>query len=316
MAVQIQIRRDTAANWTSTDPTLAQGEMGYETDTGKFKFGDGSTAWTSLSYFDVQAAQIDSETATDGYVLTADGAGGADWEEDRVATNLFGGLAPDNQNSWTNNSFLSTFGDTLGFETDTTFAANSYTPTGNYTKVISGSNVHFYCYKHYLYISPLAESYAMLKYTVASTAKTELKVFGQFSSSAAYGGEIRFWGTAGGSGTYMAVRFLKDVTTYPDFPYRIALFTGTGTTYGATDGTEIYNLPSDIRFPYYFWILFSAGGRIRVRQTAYNGQLLGAGAPETIFDITNGSYLSNFEEFVIYIPGSYQRCALDSVAVS
>jgi hypothetical protein len=47
---KIQTRRDTAANWTSTNPTLAAGEMGFETDTLKFKVGDGSTAWTSLSY--------------------------------------------------------------------------------------------------------------------------------------------------------------------------------------------------------------------------------------------------------------------------
>lgn len=46
----IQARRDTAANWTSTNPTLAAGEVGFETDTGKFKYGNGSTAWTSLSY--------------------------------------------------------------------------------------------------------------------------------------------------------------------------------------------------------------------------------------------------------------------------
>lgn len=51
MAVQIQIRRDTAANWTSNNPTLAQGEMGYESDTHKLKFGDGTTAWSGLSYF-------------------------------------------------------------------------------------------------------------------------------------------------------------------------------------------------------------------------------------------------------------------------
>jgi hypothetical protein len=46
----IQLRRDTAANWTSTNPTLASGEMGFETDTGKFKIGTGSTAWSSLLY--------------------------------------------------------------------------------------------------------------------------------------------------------------------------------------------------------------------------------------------------------------------------
>ena len=46
----IQVRQDTAANWTSVNPTLASGEIGFETDTGKFKIGTGSTVWTSLSY--------------------------------------------------------------------------------------------------------------------------------------------------------------------------------------------------------------------------------------------------------------------------
>jgi len=50
VVTQIQNRRDTAANWTSTNPTLASGEIGFETDTGLFKIGNGSTAWTSLSY--------------------------------------------------------------------------------------------------------------------------------------------------------------------------------------------------------------------------------------------------------------------------
>ena len=48
----MQQRRDTAANWTSNNPTLLNGELGYETDTGYFKIGDGSTTWTSLAYVD------------------------------------------------------------------------------------------------------------------------------------------------------------------------------------------------------------------------------------------------------------------------
>ena len=48
----MQQRRDTAANWTSNNPTLLSGEIGYETDTGYLKIGDGSTAWTSLGYID------------------------------------------------------------------------------------------------------------------------------------------------------------------------------------------------------------------------------------------------------------------------
>lgn len=52
MAVQtqIQVRRGTASSWTSTNPTLAAGELGFETDTGKFKIGTGSATWTSLTY--------------------------------------------------------------------------------------------------------------------------------------------------------------------------------------------------------------------------------------------------------------------------
>ena len=50
MAVQIKWRRDTAANWTTNNPTLLQGEPGFETDSGNYKIGNGSTAWNSLSY--------------------------------------------------------------------------------------------------------------------------------------------------------------------------------------------------------------------------------------------------------------------------
>ena len=43
-------RRDTAANWTSVNPTLLAGEIGIESDTNKWKVGTGSAAWTSLGY--------------------------------------------------------------------------------------------------------------------------------------------------------------------------------------------------------------------------------------------------------------------------
>jgi hypothetical protein len=46
-------RTDTAANWTSANPTLLAGELGFESDTGKVKLGTGSTAWTSLGYLGV-----------------------------------------------------------------------------------------------------------------------------------------------------------------------------------------------------------------------------------------------------------------------
>lgn len=50
MSSKIQLRRDSAANWTATNPILAQGEPGLETDTNKVKYGDGTTAWNLLDY--------------------------------------------------------------------------------------------------------------------------------------------------------------------------------------------------------------------------------------------------------------------------
>jgi uncharacterized protein with beta-barrel porin domain len=54
MTSRLQNRRDTAANWTSNNPTLAAGEIGLEVDTSKFKMGDGTTAWNSLEYITSQ----------------------------------------------------------------------------------------------------------------------------------------------------------------------------------------------------------------------------------------------------------------------
>jgi hypothetical protein len=51
MADKIQIRRDSAADWTSVNPVLADGEIGIEQDTKKIKIGDGVTEWNSLSYW-------------------------------------------------------------------------------------------------------------------------------------------------------------------------------------------------------------------------------------------------------------------------
>jgi hypothetical protein len=55
MATRIQIRRDTSTNWEANNPVLALGEPGLETDTFIVKYGDGSSAWNSLPY-----ANIDS----------------------------------------------------------------------------------------------------------------------------------------------------------------------------------------------------------------------------------------------------------------
>lgn len=48
--IKLQIRRDTSSNWNNFNPTLAAGELGYETDTRKLKVGNGSSNWATLSY--------------------------------------------------------------------------------------------------------------------------------------------------------------------------------------------------------------------------------------------------------------------------
>lgn len=73
VVTQIQIRRGTAAEWTSANPTLASGEWGFETDTKKGKIGDGTTAWNSLAYV-LGVGDIDGVTAGTG--LTGGGTSG------------------------------------------------------------------------------------------------------------------------------------------------------------------------------------------------------------------------------------------------
>lgn len=51
MATRMQQRRGTEAQWTSADPILAAGEIGFESDSGQFKIGDGVNHWSDLSYF-------------------------------------------------------------------------------------------------------------------------------------------------------------------------------------------------------------------------------------------------------------------------
>jgi hypothetical protein len=72
VVTQIQVRRGTASQWTSANPTLAAGEWGFETDTAKVKIGNGSTAWNSLGY---QGAG-DIEGVTAGTGLSGGGTSG------------------------------------------------------------------------------------------------------------------------------------------------------------------------------------------------------------------------------------------------
>lgn len=93
MAVQLQMRRGTTAEWTAADPTLANGEWGLDTTTKEYYIGDGSTAWSNLTpaslpstavsvneidavgdllYGSADNAVNNLAVGTNGHVLTAD----------------------------------------------------------------------------------------------------------------------------------------------------------------------------------------------------------------------------------------------------
>lgn len=109
MPIQIQLRRDTAANWTSANPTLAAGELGLETDTAKYKIGNGSTAWNSLSYSSLPSNALSADivnakgdllvgtadntvnrlaVGTNGYILSANSgtSTGLEWVANTAAS--------------------------------------------------------------------------------------------------------------------------------------------------------------------------------------------------------------------------------------
>jgi len=64
MAVNILLRRGTAAEWTASNPILLEGEVGVETDSKKLKVGDGLTVWASLPYITLTPTAAASLYAT------------------------------------------------------------------------------------------------------------------------------------------------------------------------------------------------------------------------------------------------------------
>ena len=153
MAVQIQFRRGTAAEWTAANTILAAGELGLETDTTFYKIGTGSTAWTSLAYGSIQgalaanavttakildanvtAAKLASDAVTtvkilDANVTTAKIASSA-VTADKIASN-----------AWTTNTVIDAAGDLLvGTASDTlgriAIGTNEFLLTSNGTTAV------------------------------------------------------------------------------------------------------------------------------------------------------------------------------------
>ena len=66
---RFKLRNGTAAEWTAANPVLLVGEIGVETDTRRYKIGDGTTAWAGLSYYvDGVAIRGQCSRMTDGTI--------------------------------------------------------------------------------------------------------------------------------------------------------------------------------------------------------------------------------------------------------
>jgi hypothetical protein len=118
MTVQIQVRRGTASEWTTANPILASGEIGFETDTLKGKIGDGSSVWSSLSYVFLSGPMTNPMTTVGDTLYETSGG---------TATRLAG-------NTTTTPNFLTSTG------TGSAAQAPTYTSSTGTGSVVLGTN--------------------------------------------------------------------------------------------------------------------------------------------------------------------------------
>lgn len=74
MATLIQLRRDTAANWSSNNPILSSGEIGIATDLQQFKVGNSASSWNQLEYVNAIPSQYLSLANASATYLTISNA--------------------------------------------------------------------------------------------------------------------------------------------------------------------------------------------------------------------------------------------------
>lgn len=138
MATRMQQRRATAAQWTSVNPTLAPGEIGFETDTSKFKIGNGVNAWASLEYFSTI-----SGFATESYVDTAVSNILDSAPETLDTLNELAAALNDDPAFFTNINTTITDGDSVTLSSAQNYAdglASNYDPAGSASTAESNAN--------------------------------------------------------------------------------------------------------------------------------------------------------------------------------
>lgn len=200
----------------------------------------------------------------------------------------------------------------LGFLTNTTSSADSYTPPSPFTKSNSGT-IYFYVTGSRLMINSLTGQ-AKLIWADAAATKTLWHVWAQFAPRAGvpYGGEIRVYDTAtpNGASNYWALRFVLDTVMFPQWPWRVRAVRGTGVTYAISDGTQLTDFPHNpLEIALYELRAYSAGSsRFDAKIRSVSGSVLA----EIIGNITAG-WPTVVRRLEIYVATSYQQAAIDAV---
>jgi len=152
---RIQFKRATSSSWSTNNPVLYAGEIGYETNTGKLKVGDGTTAWNSLSYLtaDISGAYLNGladvtiTSAANGDFLRWNGTA---WVNDAVNLSVdtvgsyVESLVAGTGVTLSNNSGEAAtptiaIGQAVGTDSTVTFAGVNAPLTGNVTGNVTGN---------------------------------------------------------------------------------------------------------------------------------------------------------------------------------
>lgn len=137
MATRMQQRRGTASQWTSANPILNAGEIGWESDTNKFKIGDGTNHWANLDYFSDINSTINPSFGTS---ITFEGATADSYETTLQVTDPTADRTITFQDASGTVAYLSDIGSDLTASSTTTFTNKSISLT---TNTITGTKAEF-----------------------------------------------------------------------------------------------------------------------------------------------------------------------------
>lgn len=207
MARKLQLRRDTSSRWTSANPTLAEGEPGFETDTGFIKVGDGVTAWNSLAY----------------------------WRGGGAAAALGSTAAAANKMAYFTSASAAATIDTTSYGRSLLNAANA-SALQTLASLVPGTNVQ-------AYVAP--QSQATWEAGVGTTESTvspakiaaAIAALVSVPDAVPAGVMAPYAGSTAPSGWLMCYGQAVSRTTYA------TLFAAISTTYGVGDGSTTFNLP-------------------------------------------------------------------------